>query len=319
LTKVLKSSHTEKLGVTQVERVCALARTIFRPTSVDDVGIDGFIELVENGIATGIIAGVQIKSGESFIDNKNEKFRLMSDQAHFGYWARCSFPVIGIIYSPKLEKAVWLNLTELATDKRIVEGPYTVTVKLTNKTEFTPANLLFEIAPVINKYTSQRRTLWQIEELLKPKHQKATLSTPSLETSNDKTEAWAELVTVFLDKSSTNEEIADAGYRLSWHLPSVPKKLQNAFIKRLNKVSDFQLVRILEAIDLLLQEFRTESMAELIGDLLIYTPDICNRIEGLLKEQKIPAMLREAAIQVIELKNGEFNEELREEVYGSET
>jgi predicted nuclease with TOPRIM domain len=149
--------------------------------------------------------------------------------------------------------------------------------------------------------------------LVKPKDKKATLKTPSLETSTEKDEAWRELVTIFFSKSSTNEEIADAGYRLSWHFPSVSSDLQDFFKLQLNELSDFQLIRILEALDMLLEE-NAESAAELIVDLLSYKANICSHIENLLKSRKIPAKVREAAIQVIEVINQEFNEELRKEV-----
>lgn len=313
MTHILNSSHTEKLGVAQVAMVCAKARMIFRSVSVDDVGIDGFIELVEDGVATGIIVGVQIKSGESFTDGEGQQFKLVADQAHFGYWARCSFPVIGVIYSPKHEKAVWLNLTELSTDERIVSGPYTVTVSLTNETEFTPANLISQVVFVAQKYTFQRKTLWQIQKLIEPKSQKATLSIPSIEISDDKSEAWKELIAIFFSEKSAIDEIADTGYRLSWYFPSVSDELKNYFIASLNELNDFQLVRIIESIHILLEE-NAESAAELIVDLLRYKPDVCDQIKNLLKKKQIPTTLREAAIQVVEVINDGFDEELRKDI-----
>lgn len=313
MTHILKSSHTEKLGVAHVAMVCAKARMIFRSILVDDVGIDGFIELTEDGTATGIIAGVQIKSGESFTDDKGQQYKLIADQAHFGYWARCSFPVIGVIYSPKHEKAVWLNLTELSSDERIVSGPYTVTIYLTDETEFTPANLNSQIVPIVEKHTYQRRTLWQIHNLIESNHQKATLSIPSIEISDDKGEAWKELMEIFFSEKSTIEDIADTGYRLSWYFPTVSDELRNSFIAEISKLNDYQLVRIIESIHILLEN-NGETVAELISDLLQYKPDVCEQIENLLKKRQIPTILREAAIQVIEVINDEFNEELRKDV-----
>lgn len=312
MTRALKSFHTEKLGISEVISVCAKARTIFRETK-NDVGIDGFIEVTEEGISTGIIAGIQIKSGDSFVNTEGTKFTFRSDQDHFGYWARCSFPVIGVVFSPKYKKSVWIDLTSLSTDKRIVEGPYSIVIEYTNETAFTPSNLLSQIIPTILKYTSQRRTLWQIKELIKPKRKNSLLLVPNLEVGSAKEDAWYKLIEILFASNSGNEEIVDAGYRLSWYFPSVSKKLRDALKKKLIKIDDFSLVRIIGAIHMALVEEMIRP-AELIADLFRYIPNICARIEDLLKNNKIPAVYREAAIQIIEYLEGEFKSKLRKEI-----
>lgn len=309
MTHILYSSHTEKLGVAEVIRICAKARTIFRPTSTDDVGIDGFIELVDDGAVTGVIAGVQIKSGDSFIDNTGNKFTFKADQEHFGYWARCSFPVIGIVFSPDYEKAVWLDLTSVSTDERIVNGPYSLTIEYLDKTAFTPSNITSEIKPVIFKYTYQRRTLWQVRELLQSKRQRAKLYVPSVEVSGDKEKAWYELVEVFLGFSSTDEDIADAGYRLSWYFPAVSEKLQQTLKDKISQIDDFSLARICCVLDEL-KENSGEPAAELIIDLLRYIPNVTKRIEDLLASHKIPFLYAGDAIQIIEVLQEQYREDL---------
>lgn len=313
MTHIGDNAHSEKLGVAKVQSVCAKARTIFRAISTDDVGIDGFIEVVEYGNATGVIAGVQIKSGDSFVDSEGSHFIFKSDQAHFGYWARCSFPVIGVVFSPAHRKAVWLDLTNLATDKRIAGGPYSVTVEYTDETKFTASNLLERVVPIIYKYTYQRRTLWQIQQLVSPTEQLRELSVPSLEVSGEKEEAWRELTDILFSPSSNDEEIADAGYRLSWYFPAVSTKLRNLLLERLSQISDFQLARMIGSIHWLL-EMNSETPAELIVDLLQYVPDITKRIEHLLKEHKIPVAHQEAASQAIEVIDEEINDRLRAEL-----
>ncbi|WP_220219642.1 DUF4365 domain-containing protein [Gilliamella sp. ESL0405] len=58
---------------------------IFRETSSTDVGVDGQLELVTlERTATGMLVGIQIKSGDSFV-NKKIKF--------FFYWY-CVFALI---------------------------------------------------------------------------------------------------------------------------------------------------------------------------------------------------------------------------------
>jgi hypothetical protein len=310
LTHVLHSFHTEKLGVAEVQRICAKARTIFRPIHIDDVGIDGFIELVEDGAATGIIAGIQIKSGESFVDKIGTRFTFKADQEHFGYWARCSFPVIGIVFSPDQEKAVWLDLTSLSTDDRIVKGPYSITVEYSAETAFTPSNVASRIKVIICRYAHQRRTLGQIRELIKPQRQKANLDVPSIEVSSEREQAWYELIEVLLGFSSKDEEVADAGYRLSWYFPAVSINLQQALKERLSQVDDFSLVRILRTLHTLIEN-NAEPAAELIVDLLSYIPDITRRIETSLKAHRIPSTYVEGAIQTLELIEQKYRDDPR--------
>ena len=173
MTHLSETAHTEQLGVAEVTRVCAKARMAFRPTTVYDIGIDGFIEVSEDGNATGIIGGVQIKTGDSFVSEEGKRFRFISDQEHFAYWARCSIPIIGIVFSPEFERAVWFDITTLATDKRIVEGPYSITFDYNEKTAFNPQTLHQLITPIIQQYSHQRRTLWEVRKLLSSQRQKA--------------------------------------------------------------------------------------------------------------------------------------------------
>jgi len=312
LTRFLDSFYTERSGVAEVRSVCEKARSFFREITVGDVGIDGFIEVFEVGHPTGVMAGVQIKSGDSYVNEQGTKFRFVSDQNHFGYWARCSVPVIGIVHSPNHGRSVWLDLTGMCDDKRIVEGPYSETIEYTDETDFTPSTLLSRIVPTILKYTHQRRTLWQVQQLVRPQNQKADLLVPSLEVSDDREDAWYELIGTLFGVSS-EAEIADAGYRLSWYFPAVSKKLQDALLERLSRADDASIARILGAVYYFV-EMGADKAAELTIDLLSYVPDISGRVERLVRERKMPSAHLETAIQTVEYLDEEFKHELRREV-----
>ena len=310
MTRLLDSAHTEKLGVAEIEKICAKARNAFRRITVDDVGIDGFIEVFEDGTATGIICGVQIKSGDSFVSDDGIKFTFQSDQDHFGYWARCSFPVIGIVFSPKYKKSVWFDITGLSTDERIINGPYSITLEYGRKTLFNHSTLISQIIPTILNYSYQRRTLFEIKELIGSRSQKAKLLVPNLQVSGDQEKAWYELIQIMFALNSTDEDIADAGHRLSWYFPAVSKELQSALINQLSLVDDFLLVRILRVIHKLIEN-DSEPVSELIIDLLDYIPNIATRIENLLVENKIATAYKEGAIQAIEFITQKERSDLR--------
>ncbi len=115
MPRVPKSTITERIGVYYTGYLFSLSGVIFRETSNIDVGIDAQIELVDaNGVATGKLSGIQIKSGDSFVDIETQKFTLQAKQRHYEYWTRYTLPVIGVVYSPTIKKAAWFNLTEYA-------------------------------------------------------------------------------------------------------------------------------------------------------------------------------------------------------------
>jgi hypothetical protein len=209
--------------------------------------------------------------------------------------------VIGVVYSPSQEKGVWLNLTGLATDERILQGSYSITVEYDEHTAFTPANLLTRIAPLVKGYTHQRRTLQQIQELLTPTERQSHLLVPGIEVGQDKSEAWLELVRTLFDENSGAAEVADAGYRLSWYAPNVSYKLQKVLSEGLAQADDRWLARVISAIHFLLEN-NSEVAAELIVEhLLVDVPDVVTRIEQLINRGLIPGEEKDAARQVLDV------------------
>ncbi len=136
-----------------MQAVCAKAPTVFGPLTVDDVGIDGFIEVMEEDHATDIIAGVQIKSGDTYTNEDGTEFTFAPDWDHFGSWARCSFPVVDVVHGPSHSRSVWLDLTSLSSDERIVEGPYREMLAYTEATAFTPGGRVLYLGDAAGKWT----------------------------------------------------------------------------------------------------------------------------------------------------------------------
>ncbi|OEC81020.1 hypothetical protein A9D46_06805 [Photobacterium damselae subsp. damselae] len=111
--KVKKTSATAKKGVIQVEDVVNDHGSIFRPVhQEDDIGIDGFIELVENEEATGKLIAVQVKSGESYVAKSGKNFYVPVDKEHLEYWASYLVPVILVCYSPEKKLLCWEVVNE---------------------------------------------------------------------------------------------------------------------------------------------------------------------------------------------------------------
>jgi hypothetical protein len=96
----------------------------------NDVGLDGYLEFVEEESTTGFCIGIQVKSGNSY-QTSNKKFALLkSDKAHFEYWGSHSLPVVGIVYVPEDKIAYWVDVTEYLSSNHSItfEGPYDIKV-----------------------------------------------------------------------------------------------------------------------------------------------------------------------------------------------
>lgn len=110
LPKVLATSVTERLGVNYVERQVIKSGCIWREVTMHDVGIDGHIEYVYDGLATGHSVAVQIKTGVSYMKEGADGFlEFAPAPKHRSYWERSPYPVILILVDPDAEIAYWAD------------------------------------------------------------------------------------------------------------------------------------------------------------------------------------------------------------------
>jgi hypothetical protein len=111
--KYKRTKATGKAGVIYVEKVVNEHGSIFRPVhEEDDLGIDGFIELVTTEIALGRLIAVQIKSGDSYLNSSGKEFIVAVDKQHLDYWLNYMIPVIIICYSPSKNVAAWVSVRD---------------------------------------------------------------------------------------------------------------------------------------------------------------------------------------------------------------
>src|SRR5262245_44667584 len=107
---------------------------IFRPTSQDDFGIDGEIEVVMpttdgKGLEpTGGVVKVQSKSGSSYvIANGAERFATPVEKVDLEYWYHSNFPVFLIVYHPSDDKLYWKDVKNyIDTTPNVFERPWRV-------------------------------------------------------------------------------------------------------------------------------------------------------------------------------------------------
>src|ERR1700752_5454864 len=73
--------------------------SVFHPVHQEnDLGIDGFIELVKSEESTSRLVAAQIKFGDSYFNSEDE-FVLYVDERHLNYLLNFTVPVVLIGYS----------------------------------------------------------------------------------------------------------------------------------------------------------------------------------------------------------------------------
>lgn len=108
---------TERLGVNLAENNFLGIEWIFREEPIVDMGIDAQIELCEDGVPTGRLIALQIKTGESWFKEENKHgYVYRGSLTHLSYWKSHSLPVIVVLCNVEEQKIWW----ELVSNQNVV-------------------------------------------------------------------------------------------------------------------------------------------------------------------------------------------------------
>lgn len=99
----------ERIGIHQVALVfLKYFGWIEREQPISDFGIDMHVEIVDNGIPTGQIIALQIKSGTSYFSEESEQSVIYRGQKkHLDYWLDHSLPTLIVLFEPNSENIYW--------------------------------------------------------------------------------------------------------------------------------------------------------------------------------------------------------------------
>ncbi|WP_335974864.1 DUF4365 domain-containing protein [Gaetbulibacter jejuensis] len=110
MVKYSNSNIVSKEGVNFIKSVVENSGSIFHKIDQEnDLGIDGIIEFIDNGKPSHKSIAVQIKSGNSFYNEKSKTCKIQIGN-HYEYWLNYFLPVCGLVYIPKLKNAYWVNI-----------------------------------------------------------------------------------------------------------------------------------------------------------------------------------------------------------------
>jgi hypothetical protein len=296
---VSSNLHTARLGVAAVERVCAKASQVFRELVHADVGIDGFIEVVEGGTPTGFFVGVQIKSGFSYFNADKTIASLPANADHLAYWGSCHFPVIGVVHLEGVG-TYWTLISDSCTEERILGGPYSISIDC-ETSRFTPNVLLERILPDCRSLERIPFTTQETTELLQTRQEDSK--------SNHTNEPWDRESTAF-SITAPDAMVANAACRLSRYRYNEPKALQGELERRLMELDTLRVQKLIRATSLLLDS-GSDQAAESIADLMSQVPGFYDSIAAVLAAGTLPDEAYEAAFQIIEFLTEEEPTSLR--------
>jgi hypothetical protein len=104
---------------------------VVREQATGDFGIDAHIEIIERGLATGRLLGVQVKSGASLFDEPVPGgWRFRGDPKHRAYWSEHSLPVLVVLCRPD-DVCFWAHVTSSAIQTH--DQSWTITVPEENR------------------------------------------------------------------------------------------------------------------------------------------------------------------------------------------
>lgn len=106
-------STTERLGVNETESIILKEiKWIFREQPIVDMGIDAHIEIVNEGLPTGTLIAVQIKTGISHFKDQNDELVYYGKNEHLNYWLNHTLPVILVAHLPDENKTYWVHVNK---------------------------------------------------------------------------------------------------------------------------------------------------------------------------------------------------------------
>ncbi|MEO6191777.1 MAG: DUF4365 domain-containing protein [Thermoanaerobaculia bacterium] len=105
------NAATERAGILAMASACNSLGLIWRDLLQEDVGVDATIELCVDGLPTGKLVGVQVKSGTSYIRSETEEnFRFYPSADDLNYWRRLTIPLILVVFDPSCRDLYWLDI-----------------------------------------------------------------------------------------------------------------------------------------------------------------------------------------------------------------
>lgn len=131
----------------------------------NDFGIDGYVEIVNEGNATGKLFGVQIKHGDSYFTSKTKiGYIFFGENKHLNYYLNNRCPIIFIILDGKYERCLW-QLFDLEFTSPSING-WTVEIPSRNRLDKSVVDIWPTFVGPVLDYEKEIRRNWELDKLI---------------------------------------------------------------------------------------------------------------------------------------------------------
>lgn len=129
MPNVNKNDQTGAVGVTQVQLVVERDMGwIYRRQEHRDTGLDAEVEAVLRGEATGLVLGLQIKTGKSYFSEPTANgWKYRGNYDHLRYWREHNLAVLVVLVDLETETAYW---TFVGPDVEVHEAGKSWTIEI---------------------------------------------------------------------------------------------------------------------------------------------------------------------------------------------
>jgi len=308
MKKFTREKATGKLGVAFVARVIFEEGSIFRETSGEtDLGIDGYIEFVENEVALGILVGVQIKTGASYLvqHGDTKRFEVIVSHKDLKYWNAQPIPTALIVYDPETGLSGWLDVTGyIRSNPDSLNHAYTTLTIDSRAKPFSVNTFQTEFRATFQNYRLEA-DLFKLADLMASPDPgdkfRGFLGLLSCDTSRySKLTCFLLLEHLFFPDNRLRAAVSDALSRYLSH-PEVgfvpPKEIRDYVESRLKEFGRDEVKKLLETSWLDDENLMERgSLGQSVGVIIIAIPDYARHLEELVIDNAQSYEVRMAAM-----------------------
>jgi hypothetical protein len=139
---------------------------IYRPVHQEsDFGIDGYVDIVDNGNVTGKSIAVQIKCGNSYISKKSQGgIKYEGVNKHLNYYLNLQIPIILVVINGECSQGFWVEFDiEKTTESKT---GWWIEIPETNKLEVTFQEKILNLAGSSKDFSEDIQNLWAMNDVL---------------------------------------------------------------------------------------------------------------------------------------------------------
>ncbi|MEZ8770992.1 DUF4365 and DUF1817 domain-containing protein [Vibrio alginolyticus] len=130
-----------------------------------DFGIDGYIDIVNNGVVSGRSVAVQIKCGDSYISKVTSGgIKYLGDNKHLNFLINHNLPVILVVLNSDCTKGYWVEFSVNATNPS--SKSWWIEIPFENQLGTLNMTSLCDIAGIAEDYSEDIKASWAINSAM---------------------------------------------------------------------------------------------------------------------------------------------------------